>query len=52
MPECLNQACDGRQGLVAHRLFQSPLMVNETLMTPMVTLVTGGCAGEFKEGVN
>ncbi len=47
-----NSSCDRLQGLSAHRLVQTPLMVHYTLMTPTVTLVTAGCAEEFREGAN
>lgn len=33
-------------------VFGSTLIVHNTLMTTTVTLVTGGCAGEFSEGGN
>lgn len=44
--------CDRLQGLTARSLVRSPLMVLYTLTTPTVTLVTAGCAGEFREGAN
>lgn len=50
-PKTLSELCDRLQGLAAQCLAQTPLMVNYTLMTSTVTLVTAGCVTESSEKV-